>query len=629
MAGFSLIPSPTHAPSPRFINSTYSVENVPEFLRETAKTLTPSDPPLSAYVLGAGFYFDENPFGERFTSWVREFVLDDDGFLQKSLPCDLFFLLALKFPRSMDWAKEPPLAAPVDPLKIFMSSGKYLTQKTLDLYHYLMYGPEIGGIGESRFRGYSIIPRTSADPTGRTSLPVGGRDGYWDAPPAFRPIEIVRDPEKKAYFETHPFHLAARINAPELFSLIAWSLHKAPEETGESRGDADDSDDSSDGDTKILIPTRDNYGFKFLWKLTPLHHAILGFADQSLKRLVKFCGPHWLPLKDYWDNTFIYALICLPTPKTPEKEAESLKIWKATQAVLDKYLSNPDEKKAFLESKNERGLTALHQAVHELHQYAVEKFLTLLGMDVSVLDARGNTLLHTLASLPGPDKKKPDDADLLNFLQFIEGYLLKIYPEAERRKAFYRQVNGEGKTALQIAQETGHAVLVRHLMMTPGVDFGQVNLEAMKINYGLEVAAQIGDLRDRLACAETRLIEMGESIHDRLAEAARVAETVETRFLAHEAKLEAMQKEIEELKKANERKDHQIATLCRLLEAQHTQISGLLSMTSAIGSHLEIRGVLPGGVTGQMACLLRESMSSVGSVTQARSSDTPSALPSP
>jgi hypothetical protein len=628
MAGSSLMAAPVStgslasspAPAPRFIDGIYSVENVPEFLREKVRALTPSDPPISAYVLGAGFYFDENPFGERFTSWIREFVLDDHAFIKQSLTYDLFFLLALKFPQSMDWTEEPSLPAPFDPLRIFMGSGTYLTQKTLDLHSYLTHGPELSGIGESGFRGYSIIPKAPADPDGKTSLPGGGRDGYWDAPPSFRPIEVVRDPAKKAYFTTYSFHLAARVNKPELFHLIAWSLHTVPEEAGESRGDAHDSDDSSDGDTKISIPTRDNYGFKFLWKLTPLHHAILGFADQSLKKLVKYCGPHWLPLKDHWGNTFIYALICLPTPKTPEKEAESLKIWQATQAVLDKYLSNPDEKKAFLESKNERGLTALHQAVHELHQYALEKFLTLLGMDFFTPDAHGNTLLHTLAGLTHRYEKKPDDADLLNFLQWLEGYLLKICPDAERRKAFYRHVNGEGKTALQIAQEKGHAVLVRHLMMTPGVDFGQVNLEAMKINYGLEVAGQIGDLRDRVACAETRLIEMGGSIHDRLAEAARVADTVEHRFSAHEAKFEAMQKEIDELKTANERKDHQIATLCRLLEAQHAQISGLLGMTSAIGSHLETRGFLPGGVTTQMAFLLRKSMAS---------SDAASALPAP
>ena len=462
-----------------------SADDVLEFLKAKEKTLAPSDPPISAYILGAGFYFEESPTSDRFRSWLFQSVRDIDNAIW--LQCELLCLLMLNSPGNPDptWRGEKK----VDQTYRVMGHSEITDW---DLYGYLKRLQPIG------FRGYSKGSVDQWYPDGKREFPFAHHYSYRKE---FRPIEVVKDPEQKSFFETHVFHLMARLNVSEtLFGWLVNKRYRVTPEVDDSRDRSSDSDDSEEEKCRYRFPVTDNHLSGLLWRLTALHHAILGLADGFLRTFLKAFSPMFINETDGRRNTFIFAFVELREPKTSEQKAQHLKVWEVVKEELDRAFPEPSALKEFLVRKNWNGRTVLHEAIVNFNFDALAKFLTIFKMDpFATLDAKGNTILHTLADSKGEPKKQ------LGMLQDLVKLLFDLEPDVEKRERFYQYKNTAWDTALQVAGNAKNKELVQKLVFLPGADAEEksgahpkgVDFAGLGIHYGKLLAHECALLFER------------------------------------------------------------------------------------------------------------------------------------
>jgi hypothetical protein len=236
--------------------------------------------------------------------------------------------------------------------------------------------------------------------------------------------------------------------------------------------------------------------------------------------------------------------------------------------------------------RNLRNHTLLHEAVLGLADKSLDFLLNEVRLPFDLEDADGNTLLHTLASLPDPGESNPEGrTEYLNIFEKIETQLRLFHPEPETRKAFFQKKNHKGQTALQVAADANNQVIMESLLFVLGAKLTEINIGEKKTHLGVLINQRIAMISDELRLVQQRIFELQETMSARFGEVERVFRALAILMATQRRE---SRRETEELR--------------HIASMQQQHIGLLMGMLSGMGNLLEQRRVLP---EGSFALLMR------------------------
>jgi hypothetical protein len=240
--------------------------------------------------------------------------------------------------------------------------------------------------------------------------------------------------------------------------------------------------------------------------------------------------------------------------------------------------------------RNLRNRTLLHEAVLGLADKSLDFLLNEVRLPFDLEDVEGNTLLHTLASLPDPGESNPEGrAEYLNIFEKIETQIRLFHPEPDFRKAFFQKKNHKDQTALQVAADANNQVIMESLLFVLGAKLTEINIGEKKTHLGVLINQRIAVISDELRLIQQRIFELQETMRIRFSEVERVFRALATLMASQ--------------RRESRRELHrEVESLRDIASSQQQQIALLMGMLGGMASLLEQRRVLP---EGSFALLMR------------------------
>lgn len=188
-------------------------------------------------------------------------------------------------------------------------------------------------------------------------------DGWLLSP--FMAIDVSTDIDDQ-FLLTEVTHIAARLNCPTILKGLI--------------------DTFLGPDQKAILSKQDKLSFGLLNGLTAIHHAA-HVAGQSTLLAILARDDIEVDLQDKNENTFMHALAC--SKATPEKQ---LACFHAVNKYLMETITDPLELKAFYQTKNKDGKTALQLAAEAKNKELVIQLLFVLGADMEPIETHFSSM---------------------------------------------------------------------------------------------------------------------------------------------------------------------------------------------------------------------------------------------